>query len=400
VVGGSRREEREEGEEEMTSKWWILAVAALGLTACDGLLGSDDDDIEDIGGLVFTMNNAAAANHVIIFTRNENGTLARQDSLATDGRGSGPHPVFGTDPLESQDALILSDDERFLFVVNAGSNEVTSFRLGSGTLTRVSRVSSGGAFPVSLAHRGNVLYVVNANNGGNISGFRVGADGALTPLANSTRPLSGAAMPAPGSIRISPNGQTLVVTEKATNNLVIYPLDTNGIPGTRAVVPAPGPTPFGADFDAAGRYILSEGNVGPMRAAVPDGSTVSSATLTGTGISVITDSAPTTETAACWIQITRDGRFAYTTNTGSGSITGFSISGSGALTRLTADGKTGVTGMGTQPLDMAFADKFLYALTPGDGGIHVFRVESNGALTPLANITNQLPISATGLAAL
>mgnify|MGYP006149927933 CR=1 FL=1 len=46
-------------------------------------------------------------------------------------------------------------------------------------------------------------------------------------------------------------GQTLVVTEKPTNNLVIYPLDANGVPGTRAVVPAPGPTPFGADFDPA-----------------------------------------------------------------------------------------------------------------------------------------------------
>jgi 6-phosphogluconolactonase len=388
----------DEGEKAM-KKWWILGVALLGLAGCDGLLGSDDDDVEE-GGLVFTMNNAAAANYVIVFRRDEEGRLARLDSLATGGRGSGPHPVFGTDPLESQDAVILSDDERFLFVVDAGSNEVTSFRVGSGTFTRVNRVSSGGQFPVSLAHRGNVLYVVNANNGGNISGFRVDAEGRLTPIANSTRPLSGAAMPGPGSIRISPNAQTLVVTEKPTNNLVIYPLDANGVPGTRAVVPAPGPTPFGADFDAAGHYILSEGNIGPMRAAVPDGSTVSSANLTGTAVSTITDSAPTTETAACWIQITRDGRYAYTTNTGSGSITGFSISSTGALTRLTPDGKTGVTGMATQPLDMAYADGFLYALTPGDGGIHAFRVETNGSLTPLANITNQLPISVTGLAAL
>ena len=253
---------------------------------------------------------------------------------------------------------------------------------------------------MSLAHRGNLLYVVNANGGGTISGFRVAADGTLTPLDDSTRPLSGAAMPAPGSIRISPNRQTLVVTEKATNRLVVYPLDAEGIPGTRAVLTSPGPTPFGADFDPAGRYILSEGNIGPMRAAVPDGSTVSSATLTATSVTTITDSAPTTETAACWIQITNDGRFAYTTNTGSGTITGFGIGGNGALTRLTTDGRTGVTGTGTQPLDMAYADGFLYALTPGDGGIHAFRVGNDGSLTPLANITNQLPISATGLAAL
>ncbi|HEU4455684.1 MAG TPA: beta-propeller fold lactonase family protein, partial [Longimicrobium sp.] len=388
------------GEVEM-KKWGILAVAVFGLAACDGIFGSDDDDGDR--GAVFTMNNAAAANHVILFARGDDGDLVRVDSFATGGQGSGPHPVFGTDPLESQDALILSDDDRFLFAVNAGSNEVTSFRVrGNGTLQLASRVSSGGQFPVSLAHRGTLLYVVNANGGGNVSGFRVGGDGTLTPIASSTRPLSGAAVPGPGSIRISPNGQTLVVTEKPTNLLVIYPLDANGVPGTRAVVPAPGPTPFGADFDPSGRYILSEGNVAPMRMAVPDGSTVSSATLSATAVTPITDSAPTTETAACWVQITPDGRFAYTTNTGSSSITGFGIGSNGALTRLTPDGKTGTTPAMSQPLDMAYADGYLFALTPGDGGIHVFRVETSGALTPVptADVTATLPISVTGLAAM
>jgi 6-phosphogluconolactonase len=382
----------------MRKHWGLLAVALLGLTGCEDIFGSDEDD----NGALFTMNNAAAANYVIVYERDDDGRLSRLDSVATGGRGSGPHPVFGTDPLESQDAVILSDDNRFLFVVNAGSNEVSSFRVrGNGSLALVSRVSSAGQFPVSLAHRGDLLYVVNANAGGNISGFRVGGDGTLTPLANSTRPLSGAAVTGPGSIRISPTGQLLVVTEKPTNRLVIYPLDTNGLPGTRAVLNASGPTPFGADFDAAGRYILSEGNIGPGRAAVPDGSTTSSLTLSATAFTPITDSSPTTETAACWVQITSDGRYAYTTNTGSGSITGYSIGSNGSLTRLTADGKTGVTGPNTQPLDMAYADGYLYALTPGNGGIAAFRVESNGSLTALANagVAGQLPIGVTGLAA-
>jgi 6-phosphogluconolactonase (cycloisomerase 2 family) len=376
---------------------YIFAALALGLGACDDIFGSDDGDRD--AGAVFTMNNAAAANYVIAFSRDDDGRLVRRDSVATGGRGSGPHPMFNTDPLESQDALILSDDNRFLFAVNAGSSEVSSFRVTSGGLTLVSRVSSGGQFPVSVAQRAGLLYVVNANGGGSISGFRVGTDGGLTAIANSTRPLSGAAMPGPGSIRISPDARLLVVTEKPTNRLVIYPLGADGLPGARAVVASPGPTPFGADFDPAGRYILSQGNIGPMRAAVPDGSTLSSSTLSATGLSVVTGAAATTETAACWIEITPDGRFAYTTNTGSGSITGFSISASGALVSLTADGKTGVTGMGTQPLDMAYADGFLYALTSGNGGIHAFSVGSNGSLTALPGITGALPVSVTGLAA-
>jgi 6-phosphogluconolactonase len=385
--------------------WWMLALALMPLAACDDVFGSDDDDNGgDDGGAVFTMNNAAGANYVIVFRRDDDGSLVRVDSVSADGQGSGPHPVFGTDPLESQDAVILSDDNRMLFVVNAGSDEVTSFRVGSnGSLTRASTVSSGGDFPVSLAARGNVLYVVNAMGGGSISGFRIGGDASLTPLAGSTRPLSGAAMPGPGSIRISPDGQTVVVTEKPTNRLVLYGLNASGVPASGpTVVASPGPTPFGADFDASGRYILSIGNIGPNRAAVMDGSSVGSLTFTGSSTAnIISGSVPTTETAACWIQITPDGRFAYTTNTGSGTLTGYSIAGNGVLTRLTADGVTGSTGAMSQPLDMAYADGYLYALTAGDRGIHVFRVESNGALSARtgAGVTGVFPVSVTGLAA-
>jgi len=378
-------------------KWWVLAAAVVTLAGCDSIFGSDNEDT----GAVYTMNNNAAANYVLIYSRADDGTLARMDSIATGGRGSGPDPVFGTDPLTSQDAVILSNDNRSLFVVNAGSNEISSFRVnGNGSLTPVNRVASGGTFPVSLAQRGSLLYVVNANGGGNILGFTIGADGALNGLPGSARTLSGAAVPSPGSIRISPDGRVLIVTEKPTNLLDVYTLGTDGLATGKTIVNSPGMTPFGADYDPSGNYILSEGHIGPNRAAVPDASTVSSLDISSaSGITASTVSAPTTETAACWVQITENGRYAYTTNTASGSITGFAISAEGTLTRLTADGKTGVTGANTQPLDMAFADGYLYALTPGDGGIHVFKVNNDGSLTAQPGITSQLPISVTGLAA-
>jgi len=385
--------------------WGLIALAALPLAgaACDSLdIGNDDND-----GAVYTSTNRASGNQVLVFVRDDNGGLTLRDSVATGGLGSGPDPQFGTDPLTSQDAVILSDDHNLLFVVNAGSNEVTSFRVGStGALTVASRVSSGGTFPVSLAMRGSVLYVLNQKNGGNVSGFRVGTDGTLTAIAGSTRPLSGDPNPSPASVRISPDGRVLVVTEKMTNRLTMYGLNTDGSPASASptVTNTSAPTPFGADFDPAGHYILSEGNIGPNRAAVPDGSYAGSLGFSGGSLapSVISAAVPTTETAACWVQITPDGRFAYTTNTGSGSITGFSIGTTGALTLLTADGKTGVTGMNTQPLDMAYADGYLYALTAGDGGIHGFRVGGGGSLTALSGsgtVVSVLPISATGLAA-
>lgn len=130
-----------------------------------------------------------------------------------------------------------------------------------------------------------------------------------------------------------------------------------------------------------------------------DGSAVGSLSISPTGAAAITGSVPTTETAACWIQITPDGRFAYTTNTGSGTITGYSIAATGALTRLTAGGQSGSTGMNTQPLDMAYADGYLYALTAGDRGIHAFHVAADGTLMPSGSITGVFPVSVTGLAA-
>ena len=383
---------------------WLLLLAALPLAGCEEIFGSDDGDNGDrVVGAVYTMNNAAASNYVIVFARRLDGALVRTDSVATDGQGSGPHPVFGTDPLESQDALILHESNRLLFAVSAGSNEVTSFVVGAGgRLTRASTVSSGGQFPVSLSSRANVLYVVNAMGGGNISGFLINPDGTLVPLPNSTRPLSGAAMVGPGSIRISPNGTTIVVTEKPTNRLVVYALGANGLPSTeRTIITSPGPTPFGADFDARGHYILSIGNIGPNRAAVPDGSSVASMTFAGVTPTVVGGLVPTTETAACWVQITEDGRFAYITNTGSGSISGFRIAVNGTLTPVTPDGKTASTGAMSQPLDMAFADAYLYALTSGDRGIRGFRAASDGSLTPVpgAEMSGVFPVSVTGLAA-
>ena len=356
-------------------------------------------------GAVFTMNNAASGNFVIVFARAEDGSLTRLDSIATGGLGSGPDPTFGTDPLQSQDALILSADNKLLFAVNAGSNDVTSFRVNTdGTLTRVSIISSGGTFPVSLAHHRNVLYVVNARSGGRILGFRVTNDGALQAIAASSQPLSGAVDPAPASIRISPDGARIIVTEKTTNILDIFPLDVAGVAGTRTIANSPGMTPFGADFDSDGLYILAEAHINPGRTAVPNASTVSSLFVSedafnAPALDVITASAPTTQTAGSRTQIISNNLAVYITNTVSATITGFRINRNGSLTILTADGKAAQLPAASQPTDMAFANGFLYAITPGDRSLNIFKVNSDGSLTVQAGLAGIFPISVTGLAA-
>ena len=106
----------------------------------------------------------------------------------------------------------------------------------------------------------------------------------------------------------------------------------------------------------------------------------------------------TTETAACWVVVTKNGRYAYTTNTGSNSISGYRIAHDGALTLLDADGKTATTGAG--PLDLALAknSRLLYSLNSGVSEIQGFAVNGDGSLDSLGSIGG-LPAGTIGLAA-
>lgn len=102
-------------------------------------------------GTVFVMTNDAAGNAVQTYARAADGTLSPADSYPTGGLGTGSG-------LGSQGALITSNDGRFLFAVNAGSNEITSFRMRRGELVWADTVSSNGEMPISLTHHGRRLW--------------------------------------------------------------------------------------------------------------------------------------------------------------------------------------------------------------------------------------------------
>jgi 6-phosphogluconolactonase len=114
----------------------------------------------------------------------------------------------------------------------------------------------------------------------------------------------------------------------------------------------------------------------------------------------LSQSVATNQTALCWMVVTPNGRFVYGTNTGSGSISGYAIDFDGGLTLLNADGRTGVTGDGSMPIDLALTDsgRHLFSLNSGSNSIGAFRVESDGSLTRL-RFTSGLPAGANGLAA-
>jgi 6-phosphogluconolactonase (cycloisomerase 2 family) len=346
------------------------------------------DDGRDESGAVFTMDNAAAANHVLAFRRGADGKLKNDGSFATGGRGTGSG-------LGSQGALVLSSNGRWLFACNAGSDEISVFLVAPQGVVLTDKVSSGGKHPLSLALHRNSLFVLNAGGqvGGtdNVAGF-VFFDGRLYPAPESPRALS-ADNTNPAQVGFSSDGEALIVTEKDTGVIDIFNVDNDGAIDGVKHFESSGQTPFG--FAVRGHDLIVTEAFG----GAPDASAASSYELDRDGdLEVISPTVPTTETSACWVVVTGSGRFAYTANTGSGTISGYRLETDGALTLLNADGVTGITGAGSSPADMtlSFDGRFLYCRN-GNGTISAFRVSSNGSLTPLIGVSG-LPLGTAGLA--
>lgn len=340
-------------------------------------------------GTVYTLTNAAGGNAVAALHRGADGSLTSAGIYPTGGLGSGGG-------LGSQGAVVLSENGRLLLAVDAGSDEISSFLVANdGSLAFADRIASGGDLPISVTVHANLAYALNAGGAGNISGFTVTTDGSLASLPGSTRPLSGGAT-GPAQVQFNPDGTVLVVTEKATNLISTYSVGSDGIASGPDAQASAGATPFGFDFDKRGRLFVSEAFGGAA-----DASATSSYDLSGFGsLSVVSPSVGTTETAACWVVVTGNGRFAYVTNTGSGTVSGYAIGGDGSLTLLDPDGVTAVTGAGSSPIDadVSHNGRFLFVLNAGTHSIAGFRINGgDGSLTPVGEVFG-LPASSVGLA--
>lgn len=337
-------------------------------------------------GVVFTASNAVDNNEVIMFGQ-KNGHLRKLGAYATGGKGTGSG-------LGNQGGVALSDDHHWLLVVNAGSNQISSFKVMRHGIEQVDVVDSGGLKPISIALHNDIAYVVNADSD-NITGFMLGADGKLNMMADSTHALSGSAV-GPAQVDFNPTGDMLIVTEKSTNQIDVFPVDEIGMAGDIIINPSVGKTPFGLSFDHRGHLLVAEAQEGAA-----DASTVSSYKIDGAGmLDVISGAIATTETAACWIITPEHSRYTFTSNTPSSSITALKVKPDGSLDLLDPDGVTVSTGSGSRPTDMATdaAGQYLFSLSAATGVIKSYRIKGNGDLKEI-NTLDGLPTSINGLAA-
>lgn len=356
----------------------VLAIFSITVAVLSAVVAASFVTAVAPVGAIYTIDNAVS-NNVLYYSRSADGSTAFVNSFSTNGAGTGA-------ALASQGAVMLTQDGRWLLVVNAGSNEISVFKVQSSGLMYVSKVSSHGSMPISLTiNNKNWVYVLDAGGLGNIAGFMLDNTGMLTYLAGSNQPLSGMASPSPEQIGFNQQGNVLIVTEKGTNLIDTYTVGSDGIAENPATQASNGMGPYGFAFTDKNKLVLSEAAT----------NTLSSYVVSDQGnLRTISGAMPTFGNAPCWVAINDAGTFAYTSNAHGGTISTFSISPTGTLNLVSSiEAKTNVP-----TLDLAFSrhSLFLYALNAGS--ITGFRVFNDGSLWQVTSV-NSVPASASGLAA-
>jgi len=341
------------------------------------------------GEFVYVNDNTAGANTVAAFVRHPDGGLTPVPGSPFNAGGAGS----GTG-LASQGAIQVSSDDRYVLAVDAGSDQISVLRIGrDGALELVPGgvVPSGGAEPVSVAEHDGLVYVANAGAAGsNYTGFTLTDGGHLHPLAGSTVPLPASAQP--GDVLFNPTGTSLVGTRVGTSQVDSFRVSSDGrlIAAPGSPFAAQGAGPFGSEFrptNASQLFVSNahnaagDGTVSAFRVA-RDG------TLSSIGSSPFADQ----QTAPCWVEISHDGEFLFTVNTGSGDISRYWIAPDGALTLLGSTPVSAQAGVGAVDARLSTNGQTLYVDESRVDAVGVFAVDG-GHLTEQSTVT--LPAGAT-----
>lgn len=401
-------------------------------------------------GAIYAATNATGGNAVAAFGRKADGTLSGIGSYATGGNGG----VFdgtndGLDPLISEDAIVVVDN-RYLLVVNPGSNSISSLVINADfSLSLIGTQTTGGAFPNAVAYRGGIVYVSNSDSDGappgppahrgNITGFRIDAAGKLTPIAGSTRELTNR----PSDIEFSPDGKfllisswnagsTMLTTSDGSDSLVVYAVNADGTLSANSVGKAastlPGnsagrnlPAVIGFEVvERSGRTVViaSEAreflpNGDPAMLAQFQTASVSSWELTANGslapLSQDVLTGPTLKTgtdsptSACWIVVSPDRTLFWVSHASAAVISSFRLNSDGTIKLIdgrAAQGQPAVIGA-ANPL--ANADGFIDLVVSSDGrylyqsyglkgSIHAYTIGASGSLSMIQATSGLLPM--------
>ena len=367
------------------SRWIAGSLTLLAALAAVAAGSASAAPASRVVGQVYVNDNPAGANTVAGFDRHADGSLTPLPGSPFRAGGAGTGSG-----LASQGALQQSADGRFLLAVDAGSNEISVLRVhGDGSLAVRDVVSSGGVKPVSIAVHGSLVYVANAGDGGsNYTGFILRPDGRLRPLPNSTIPLPDGSQP--GDVLFNSTGTTVVGTRVNTSLIDSFRVRFDGrlSAAPNSPIPAQGLGPFGSEFRPTNpsQLFVSNAHDGAGNGTVSAFSVNASGSLTSISGSRFAD----LQTAPCWVEITHDGRFLFTVNTASSSVSRYSIAAGGTLTLLGSTSLNDPTGLGAVDARLDPSGRTLSVVDGGANAVSTLAV-NGGDLTELSSSPTPLP---------
>jgi hypothetical protein len=331
------------------------------------------------GGPLFALTNDTTGNQIVSYQQTGRGGLRPVERVDTGGLGVA---LAGAtfDDLASQGGLAYDATDGVLVAVNGGSNTVSEFRTLGAVVGLRRVVPSGGTIPVSVALRGDLLYVLNAGGAGEVQGYYADS---LRPIPGSARSLglTAGATPqflnTPGQIGFTPAGNQLIVTTKANGSAIdVFSIGPSGALSAPTVNASATPVPFGFTFDRTGHLVVTEAGT----------SAVTTYTVNPTGTVTERGSVPDGLTALCWVT-SAGGRFFYGSNAGSATVTAYVISPSGVPSAI------GSTATDPGPIDLAASPdgSALYVETGGSDIIDTFAVTPTGALVRTGSVAPELP---------
>jgi DNA-binding beta-propeller fold protein YncE len=334
---------------------------------------------------VFVQTDGLSGNQIVAYDRHGGAGLEQLGTYSTGGLG-GQLSGSVVDHLASQGGLAYDERDALLLAVNAGSDTLAVFGVYGQRLALRQDVPTGGSFPASVTVGNGRVYVLNAAAGGDIQGYAIHA-GRLVPIPGANVPLD---LPqeepqfthTPGQIALTPDGSKLVVTTKAASNAIeVFDVAGDGTLSAPVVNSQPEAVPFAVAFDSQGHPVVAEaaGRLAAFQLEADD-------TL------VQLDSVPTGQAATCWV-VGDHNRF-YTSNAGSGSLTGFLSSQGGNL--LTDLGNT-PTDPGTVDAASAPGGHYVFVQTGAEGKVDEFEVGPKGALVKVGAVTVPGAIGGEGI---
>jgi hypothetical protein len=367
----------------------LISLAAAAATAAVPTSASASTVASPVVGYTYVDGNTATANTIDGFARHADGSLTPLAGSPFSAGGAG----LGSG-LASQGAIQVTSDGRYLLAVDAGSNQISVLRVtANGVPVLVGQpVFSGGIKPVSVAVSPfGLVYVANQGNGGSgYSGFRLHRDGSLTPIAGSTINVpDGSGL---GDVFFNAFGNHLIGTRTGTSlidSFVVLPgghlLAAHGSPFT-----GQGLGQLGAEFSPASpsQLFVSNAHNGTDLGTVSAYRDGLFGRLSPIGSSPYADG----QTAPCWVEISHDGKYLFTVNTGSGNISSYAINRDGSLVLI---GSFAIKGGGAD-IDARLSPDGNYLLVDGSGMHFVSAFAVNGGnLTEVPSSPTPLPAGVT-----